>query len=659
MTPTYRSDIDGLRAIAVLVVVLFHSGLDGLGGGYVGVDIFFVISGFLITGIIVRELGSGDFSIVKFYERRCRRILPALVVVVMACVAVGYLLLTPEASRDLGESVVATALFSSNMLFFFESGYFDRAAELKPLLHTWSLAVEEQYYLFFPMLLVLIAKLGKAYYARWLISLGLISFTFCIVLTGTDPSAAFYWIPSRGWELLVGSVIALQIIPRPENRLLRETCSFSGAILLAYSVLRFTPETPFPGVAAAVPIFGAALIIYSGTAGSSLVSRALSLRPLVFIGLISYSLYLWHWPILVYAKIYLIEEPSLSVKALMLLCTFIISALSWRFVETPFRKKALLGDRARLFGFFAVVSVALVASGSLLISGQGSNKPVDHRVDLGPQESSSWVRWNSCGDDFFQIDKGENPCSIGEATGKTRFIVWGDSHAGALADGIDLSAKKSRLKGILANQTACPPLLGIERRNRTSCSEFNQHVLDFVSQNRTIETVILVGRWALSTKGTRYKEEPGDPVYLVNVEDPDNHSRSNLELFQRGLRNTVNTLRGMGKDVVLVNPIPEVGYDVPSALVIAKKRGLDVNDIVAPTLDEYRERTREVRSVFDKLQAQSLVNLVTPETFLCDGSTCKVSIDDTPLYRDDDHLSIFGSEFVSQAFDKIFEEMRP
>ena len=657
MTPKYRSDIDGLRAIAVLSVIFFHSGFSIFSGGYIGVDIFFVISGYLITTIIVREIASDDFSIAKFYERRFRRILPPLTIVIAVSLIVGSILLPPDGVIDLGKSAIATALFSSNILFYFESDYFGGAAEMKPLLHTWSLAVEEQYYIFFPLLLMLIARKDTKHYLRWLIILGALSFIAGVTLTSINTSAAFYWIPTRAWELFVGSILALQVIPSPSKRVIREFNSFLGITMVAFGVFLFTPETFFPGFAALLPTIGTALIIHSGSGGGSSIYKALSLRPIVFVGLTSYSLYLWHWPVIVYTKIFSIKEPSASVMMLMLAVIFILSILSWKYIESPFRKKIFFESRHSLLVASAVVSLAITVCGIIYIINDGyPNRLPSDIAYISGKKDHKWLHWKSCENVVNRIKESQNLCDIGRKNERTSFILWGDSHAMALASGINLSALTVGSRGMIATQSACPPLLSIERPNRTSCNQFNQTVLKLISVTPEIETVILAARWALATKGTRYKQESGSPVQLIDLDSPIPDSLSNVELFEIGLMRTIEKLHGLGKKVVLVNPVPEVGYDVAYALMVTNVTGQDLTAIIAPTIEEYRERTEEVGAIFGKIINRLPIKLVTPDIFLCDKSYCKVDVGGVALYRDDDHLSTFGSEYLSRAFDEVFSD---
>lgn len=654
MIPTYRADIDGLRAVAVLSVLLYHVGSGFFSGGYVGVDIFFVISGYLITTIIVREVDAGAFSIARFYERRARRILPALTAVVLATLVAGGFLLTPSRFKELGESAVATALFSSNVLFHLTSGYFDGPAEAKPLLHTWSLAVEEQYYIFFPLLLLLIARCGARRYFTWLLGLGALSFLACVVITRIDASAAFYLIPTRAWELFIGSVLSLGVFPVPAARSTREISSVLGAALIVWAVCLYTSETVFPGIAAALPTLGSALIIYAGTGGSSIVSRILCLRPLVFVGLVSYSLYLWHWPVIVFAKLYLIEPPDAVERALIVMASLALAVLSWRWVEAPFRTKKVLARTGPMLGAAGATLTVLLCSGLALWMSGGLPHRASTRVvgDADP----SWDHWGACEDALDRRGSLRDLCDLGASRDEPSFVLWGDSHARALAAGVSLSAAGHGVRGKFIASPACPPLLGVDRPGRTSCSQFNQSVLRMLSRAPEIKTVVLGARWALSAEGKRYAHESGTDVTLVDLEAADTARLPNYVVFETGLARTIDALHRLGKQVVLVGTIPEVGYDVPSAYMVAQVTGRDANAIVSPALADYRVRTRHVAAVFARVARRTPVSFVDPSRYLC-TSRCLVVRAGRPMYRDDDHLSTYGSYFLSPAFDEVFARL--
>jgi len=359
----YRAEIDGLRALAVLPVILFHAGFEWFGGGFVGVDVFFVISGYLITTIIIDEMGEGKFSLVKFYERRARRILPALFFVILACLPFAWFWLTPKNNLDFGQSLVAVATFSSNILFWLESDYFDTATELKPLLHTWSLAVEEQYYILFPLFLMLTWRLGL----KWI--LVLVVLVFIISLSAAhwgaynEPSGTFYLLPTRGWELLIGVCAAFYLKHNDyfESDLLNQCASLLGFGLIAYSVIAFDESTPFPSLYALIPTVGTVLLILTAVP-RTWIHKLLSLAPIVGIGLISYSAYLWHQPMLAFARHRTFGV--LSDAALLAICMVSIAMayVSWRWVEKPFRDKTKT-DRKTIFGFSLVGIVFFVGVG--------------------------------------------------------------------------------------------------------------------------------------------------------------------------------------------------------------------------------------------------------------------------------------------------------
>ena len=341
----YRPEIDGLRALAVIPVILFHAGFSSFSGGYVGVDIFFVISGYLITSIIINDLDRSKFSILNFYERRARRILPALFFVMLICIPFAWELMPPLHLKDFGQSLVAVSLFSSNLLFWTESGYFVDFAEFKPLLHTWSLAVEEQFYIFFPIFLLIFWKFHR------LILISAIAILFIVSLylaqigstnsNSSISSATFLFLHSRAWELMIGAGAALYLkyFSKPCKRIFNNVFSSIGIILIFYSIYVFDASTPFPGIYALIPTLGTLLIILFANQTTAVYSL-LTMRPIIGVGLISYSAYLWHQPILAFAR-YQTDFHNLNNAAIIFLCILAIffGYLSWNYVEKPFRDK--------------------------------------------------------------------------------------------------------------------------------------------------------------------------------------------------------------------------------------------------------------------------------------------------------------------------------
>ncbi|MBP7951455.1 MAG: acyltransferase [Verrucomicrobiales bacterium] len=361
----YRPDIDGLRAIAVLGVLFFHAGL-GFPGGYVGVDVFFVISGFLITSLLLKDLDRGTFSMLHFWERRIRRILPALAVVVTVILAAGWFLLLPRDYEELGKQVISMVACASNVKFWLESGYFDVAAEQKPLLHTWSLAVEEQFYLVIPLVLALLFRIRKIGWILPLLVGGILgSFALSVYGSYRHPPTAFFLLPFRAWELGMGSLLVF--LPPCASGRLAHAAAWLGLAGIVATYFLYPPGIRFPGISALPPVVGAALLIWAGSNRDTrtpghrdIVFRLLASRPLVWIGLLSYSLYLWHWPLFAFQKYLGLPAKTWWIQLGLVLASFPLAWLSLRFVETPFRSRRLVKSRRSVFELGGGVLASLV-----------------------------------------------------------------------------------------------------------------------------------------------------------------------------------------------------------------------------------------------------------------------------------------------------------
>lgn len=366
----YRAEIDGLRAFAVLPVIFYHAGFALFSGGFVGVDVFFVISGYLITSIILEEKAQGRFTLAGFYERRARRILPALFFVLLACLPFAWWLLLPHELEDFGASLVAVAAFASNFLFWLQTDYFAATAEQIPLLHTWSLAVEEQYYLVFPLLIMLFWKLGQ----RWLVVLvtliALLSLGWSEWMWRQSVEANFFLIPSRAWEMMLGSLTAFYLRHNAASGgWLAQLASLAGLLMLAYAVFFFDSGIPFPSLYTLLPTVGTVLLILFATP-ATWVGKLLSLRILVGIGLISYSAYLWHQPLFVFARMYAPDALNLWALLGLSLASLAMAYLSWRWVEGPFRNRSHF-TRKQIFIMSLLGSLAFVALGGWLVLAEG------------------------------------------------------------------------------------------------------------------------------------------------------------------------------------------------------------------------------------------------------------------------------------------------
>jgi peptidoglycan/LPS O-acetylase OafA/YrhL len=647
MKLNYRADIDGLRAIAVMAVVLNHAGISLFSGGFIGVDVFFVISGFLITGIIVREIEAGEFSLARFYERRIRRIYPALFAFIPFVIIAGALLYNAENFESLGKSVVAATFFVSNFHFWTETGYFEGPAQLKPLLHTWSLAVEEQYYIFFPLLMILLARYFKKKLSLILSAIAVLSFGASVytVYYG-DPSTAFYLAHTRIWELLVGCILAINANRINASPAARSVLSFGGLVMIFTPIFLYSENTPFPGLASALPVFGAALVIFGGMNGSTLANRLLSLSPLVFVGQISYSLYLWHWPVFIYGKYYAIQPLSAAQILMLLAVVFIPSILSWRFIERPFREKTILKGR-NIFVYSAGIMVTAALLGSIIYLNAGFpqwEKSAEH-LDKNAETRVWSVPCRLTG------------CPIGSKTAEPSFVLWGDSLAPSLSDGISLSAAQHGLAGRLVYANGCAPLLGIKRAEHARrCLTNNDEIVSYVERNPNLRTVILASRWALWVEGTPYSFME-DKENIVITDSFSEENSGNPAVFERGLIRTVEKLAEMNRGIVIISQVPEIGYDVPSAYFIAQHTGRDVNQIIAPPLDAYLKRNENTSRILGGVAKKYNIQIIEPWKALCTDAQCLAVVDNHSLYADAYHLSIFGSEYIAQIYDPFFEEL--
>jgi peptidoglycan/LPS O-acetylase OafA/YrhL len=652
MSPRYRPDIDGLRAVAIVPVILFHYAVPGFSGGFVGVDVFFVISGYLIASLIHSELREHRFSILNFYERRIRRIFPALFFLIAVVTVAGFFLLFPVVYRRYGETAVTTSLFVSNFKFFEEAGYFDLSASEKPLLHTWSLAVEEQFYLIFPPMLMLSQRYLKARHLIVVVPVLALSLGYGIWSTYAAPVAAFYLLPARFWELMLGALFALGNFPSPSPAT-RGALAWLGIVAIAVAVVAISARTPFPGAAALLPCAGAALVIYAGTDGRTLVHRWLAARLVVFIGLISYSLYLWHWPILIFARYAAGRDLSALESAALIAASFAIATFSWRYIEQPFRRRTALAARTPLFLAAGAAVLTTVAAGLLIELFQGVPQRFDPalRSVLAVAEERNPI---VCAGSAPMTALDDPPCVIGAAQGETYdFILWGDSHADAISPAIAAAAANAGKKGLKAGEDACPPLLGVWHAAPSQCADAlnENNAIHAVVQKYDVKTVILSARWAVYALGTFVKLEEDPKIFLNDADSHDVSFAEDERVFRRAFKRTVETLRSEGRRVVIVGPWPEIGLRVPETL--ARARYLGISEEFGPTREEFLEREAVIFDVFHEFADDPGVEILYPHEQLCDGR-CKVVLDGQPLYWDDDHLSRLGALKLRPLFDHVF-----
>jgi peptidoglycan/LPS O-acetylase OafA/YrhL len=637
---SYRPDIDGLRGIAVLSVVIYHFNIAPLTAGFVGVDIFFVISGYLITGIIKNEIERGNFTFTRFYERRIRRIFPALFGMLLAVLAVGALLLLPYDLRRLGGATIATLFMGSNVLFWRQSGYFDSTSDYNPLLHTWSLAVEEQFYIGFPILLVLVHRFAPRTLKPVLIGSMLISFALCVWVQAVRPTATFFLPPFRAWELLLGSIIAIGVVPAISNRILRETAAMVALVVLLGSLIYIEKGSSFPGWQAAFPALSTAALLHIGGQGHAIVHRALSWRPLVLVGMISYSLYLWHWPLLVYARYSRGMEPLPTIFAWGLAAVAILIAwASYRWIETPFRhqKDAVSNSPKPVFLAAAGAMTMIGCLGILVTFDQGWQRRFPYDVVQLDSARSPFIPYRACEGVALSSSKAE--CIVGSKNVSAQILLWGDSHAIAWAPAFEQFSKNSRARGHIAVRSACPPLLGVKNPVSYGCNKLNWDVMYWIKKERP-DQVYLVASWLSYS-------QPDGQYSLID----DNGNYGNALVFGSALRRTIESIRPYVRQIILVGPTPGAPGDVVFKLAMSKS---DMRPLPPPNrTTQFRRDSENFWREANPYSEDQKVVLVDPAPWFCDTISCRYQGDGGELlYRDGGHLSIAGADYVARHFQK-------
>jgi peptidoglycan/LPS O-acetylase OafA/YrhL len=622
----YRRDIDGLRAIAVLAVVLFHFGVPGVTGGFVGVDVFFVISGFLITSIIWRERQAGRFSFVEFWARRARRILPALFVMIVATLVAGWFLLAPKDYEELGRAAHYQVIFTSNLLFARQHGYFEAASDIKPLLHTWSLAVEEQFYLVLPPILWMVLRFaGGARRALpiALAGIGALSLSLCICLTMTGHSeSAFFMSAPRAWEFLIGAAIALDGVPVLRNRALQHVLRGVAVVLILLPVFTYQQGPDFPGYRALLPCAGAALFIWCGTGIPNRVRHPLSfLSILRFIGQISYSLYLWHWPLFTFARL---ANPSLVLtpgdKTVLFALTVALSCLSWRFVEQPFRVRMWVASRRDAFRFAGAASALLLAGLAVgILSGRAPSDADRAAAQLEAYNAYDYRPFYRFGSCFAPAGGTFDETCVGLAAGKTNVLLWGDSLAAHYFHGLSRNADPESLHILQATQPACMPTFDAAAQGHLPCRNFDAQLQAYFADHKP-DLVILSADWL------EYARPPRFDGMIAN------------------LKVTIARLNASGIRVVLLGPAVQFKSRLPSMLLRAQVGGTEIraDDVVLPDIFPLDRMMQAALPAHDGFSYVSVLDAVCPER------QCPVTIaGGIPLSWDHAHLTAQGSDYVT------------
>ena len=661
----YRPDIDGLRAVAVVPVVLFHAGASMFSGGYVGVDVFFVISGYLITSIIASEIDEESFSITVFYQRRVRRIFPALIAVLLFCILGGYFILTPSDYQSLGESILAASLFISNIFFWKATGYFATPASEMPLLHTWSLAIEEQFYVFFPIFLYMLARYFGRVRTHAVVAVCAVSFLAAAILINYKPNATFFLGFSRAWELLVGCLIALGAIRPIRSVLANYAIAIFGLVLVVAPMFMYSTSTTFPGISALPPVVGTGLLIWSGQQNRTPVHSLLSSRPFTAIGKASYSLYLWHFPMLAFGKYLTLGQLGVYATAAICIASLIIAFLSLQFIERPFRRPSRPVRINRLVTA-AVTGMALVA----ILGGA-----IDLNIGLPERLNAAAKQLIAAEDDVHRhhmecmsiesrIVPPQRACQLGASNAEPSVLLWGDSHAAVTATALQLAAERHGASFLFAASVDCPIGIGFSISVRGApafvntpgyeyCGHYNVAMLEIALQNHNIKTVVLSSRWTNWRIGEpgALDEKPVD-IRLKDSAGTASSAQDNKRIFAAGFESLIKQLTAAGKTVWIVGPIPLPNVRVPQALFVERfgfvKSSFDIS------YGAFRAQNAWVLSFFERIAKDYPVQFIWPDRALCHQGVCRVSDEGKPLYFDDNHLSVFGAKRTSYLYDVIF-----
>lgn len=660
----YRSEIDGLRAIAVLLVVANHAKYALFPGGFVGVDIFFVISGYLITRLIVKGLAERNFSFSGFYIRRMRRIVPALLFVLVVCLPIAYWLMLPSELLDFSRAAIGAVFFVSNFVLWKQGGYFDVGSDLRPLLHLWSLAIEEQFYLGFPILVYLIVKFREKWLALCFWAILGASLILMFALHVEMPRASFYLLPTRAWELLVGSVVAVIPSQRRFRKVMRERGSVvSGVGLLAVlmSAVALDKSVLYPGWATLIPAFGTALILLSGQP-KSWVFAILRWKPLQILGLSSYSIFLWHQPLLVFGR--LLSADSLGARQRDFVVLLIIAAgiATWRFVEQPFRNARRVNLRPLLLTL-GTASIVVVGISALVLQNQG------FRERLPPN-----IQWESAGNrtstvcstaEQWKVVGGISVCPFGEISSIQTVALVGDSHADALMPYLNDFLVMQGVRGLRVVPGECSEIPGSYVRNLiakdlSECEGKHAELYEFIRRNRAAS--ILAVRWNF-----RLYPIPGEIDRMEAVNSEGGHEveeyreyviadasgvGSGTEIKTRALRQLFEGLYESSSKLVIVGPVPEIAWNIARInLTHYRSRG-EILDQLSIPYGDYVERSRFVNRVieeYEESKSSSRLQVIFPSEVLCNSfleGRCVAQWRTEPFYLDDDHLSDAGVKLV-------------
>lgn len=672
--PTYRPDIDGLRALAIISVVTYHAFPTLMPGGFVGVDIFFVISGFLISGILLQSLRTGTFGFAKFYANRVRRLFPALLLVLVACFVFGWFFLLPDEYANLGKHMVGAVSYIENFMLRREIGYFDTRATLKPLMHLWSLGIEEQFYLTYPLFLWMMWRFRRHMFAA-VLSVALLSFSLNVLQIHRDPEGVFFLPQTRCWELAIGCAIACWQLSREKQKqrekqsalstmrwlplfsqsksmpgsaaLVRNICSALGMLLIVIALVGIHQNDSFPGWRALLPGCGAALLIIGGPE-AWINGKILAAKSAIFVGLISYPLYLWHWPILTFARILQGHEVSASVRLVGALLSVALAWVTFRFVESPIR----FGRRTWIKpAALVAISVGVAALGYAAYRDGFIERFPKFVEDLGRLQEVAWSSPECRGiAGLAQIDY----CRTTSARPPDVLLI-GDSHAAVLYDGMGPAYEERSLTMMNLGQSGCVPFYDTDTfspdGHERNCRQQVNRILEFAARAPSVRTIILSSRGPRYMSGAGFGEAEAGAAPKTTTWSGAVAGTPQPEMYAQALIRTILFLTATGKRLILFIDWPELGFDPRSCLPRPVALFSSRRSFCGVARDQVDARNRDYRQLLFGLQNEVAgLKLFDPTPFLCDSSACYAMKDGHLLYSDDNHVSIAGAAYLSQKY---------
>jgi len=650
----YRFDVDGLRALSVIIVILNHLGLSFFGGGFVGVDVFFVISGYVITRNIAKEAEEGSFSMVNFYERRVRRLLPGLLAMVALSVLAAWLLMLPKDLEALNTSISSVAIAASNILFWKQAGYFDEMSITKPMLHTWSLAVEEQFYLIYPLLFIQLYRIRKRWLVPVLCLIGLGSLALAINGALHHPNSTFYLMPTRFWEMLIGGLAFLSFNRYQPSRLTGGFFTYGGLALIGIATILYSGRTPFPGLAALLPTIGAVGFILGGqTEQKTFAFTLMSWKPVVFIGKISYLLYLTHWPLIVFCSYYRISNLEILDKVFIIAASFILSTAIYHWIENPFRTKKILPQRPQAF-----ISAALfIAICALLAYATHANQGFPKRFEAKLAKINIATNEAILDDKLMEgIIPFENGVRLTEGhlepkkvrtfgSGPADLAVYGDSHAGHLVDGFlaEIGPHHHAVKFFV--NYCSPPALNLNSWNK-GAEKYNDEVVAMLCQDKDLKTIIVSANWTMYLKGASYLSKQTGLLQFKGTNVPPDQAE---EIVARQLSLTLHRFRAAGKEVFLLEPLPEYKYHVLRTLQLCAIYNRSPDQYFDTSREAYLSRHGATIELLHRVAEESGCKMIPSAQAFWSGSHYEiVEKNEASLLTDHHHLSPSGSRRLAR-----------